>query len=150
MDAYLTLSWPLEYVQSFAMTKIIKSTPTGKGEVKIYRSGIMHQTYEDNVELYSKDSQAEFEIYRKEYCQKTPRPILVDIRNIKSVSRESRNIYSSQETGELLSAAALLIGNPVSRIIGNFYLGINKTVMPVRMFTSDREAGDWLKNYLPR
>ena len=73
----------------------------------------------------------------------------MDIRNVKTVSKESRSIYSSEDTGRCLSAAALLIGNPVSRIIGNFYLGINKTIMPVKLFNSEEDAFAWLKTFLP-
>jgi hypothetical protein len=39
--------------------------------------------------------------------------------------------------------------NPVSRIIGNFYMGINKTAMPVKMFSNEKEAMAWLKTFLP-
>ena len=74
--------------------------------------------------------------------------MLVELDNVKTVSKESRGVYSSEETSKYLSAAALLVGNPVSRIIGNFYLGINKTAMPVKMFTSSKEAIAWLKSFI--
>ncbi len=130
------------------MDEVVKSTQTGIGKVCLYKSGIMHQTYKDNAEISMKDSAAEMEIYMKEYCSEKRRPILVDINNLKSVSKESRGIYSSKETARYLSAAALLVGNPVSQIIGNFYLGINKTIMPVKMFTRSDEALAWLKTFL--
>jgi hypothetical protein len=130
------------------MEKAIRSTNTGKGRVQLYPSGILHQTYPDGVKLRIEDSTAEMEIYEKEYCNEMKRPILVDIKNIKSVSKESRGIYTSKETARYLSAAALLIGNPVSRIIGNFYMGINKTAMPVKMFSSEKEALAWLKTFV--
>ena len=130
------------------MNEIVKSIDTGKGKVRLYSNGIMHQIYYDRAELLHEDSIAEMEIYRKEFCQEGPRPILVDINNLKTVSKESRSIYSSEKTAEYLTAAALLVGNPVSRIMGNFYLGINKTSMPVKMFTNTEEAIDWLKTFL--
>jgi hypothetical protein len=130
------------------MEEIIKSTETGKGTVRLYRNGIMHQTYQYLAELTSKDSQAEMEIYYKEYCQEGPRPMLVDIRNLKTVSKESRNTYSSEKTAEYLKAAALIVGNPVSRIMGKFFLGINRSAMPVRVFTDAEKAVEWLKTFL--
>jgi hypothetical protein len=72
---------------------------------------------------------------------------VVDLTNIKTVSKESRNIYSGDEMGNILKAAALIVGNPVSRIMGNFYMGINKTKMPVRMFTRISDAKKWLKEF---
>ncbi|MCK4751763.1 MAG: hypothetical protein KAT15_32125 [Bacteroidales bacterium] len=116
--------------------------------MRLYKDGMMHQTYENNTELSKEDSAREMEIYKDEFCKEGSRPILVDLYNIKTVSKESRGIYSSKETAIYLSAAALLVGNPVSRIIGKFYLGINKTCMPVKMFTNTEEATDWMKSFL--
>ena len=130
------------------MEKVVKSRETGTGKVQLYKNGIMHQTYNKGVELSKQDSAKELEIYRKEFCNDTRRPILVELDDIKSVSRESRRIYSSEDTAKYLSAAALLVGNPVSRIMGNFYQGINKTAMPVKLFTSTEEAISWLKTFL--
>jgi len=132
------------------MEEVTRSTETTKGMVQLYSNGILHQTYNDGTELTKEDSLAEIELYSNEYCRDMKRPILVDIRNIKAISKESRNIYSSEETEKCLSAAALLIGNPVSRIMGNFYLGLNKTIMPAKMFTSVKEASDWLKTFLTK
>ena len=132
------------------MEEVIRSTETSKGNILLYSNGILHQTYHDGAEMTKEDSCAEIDLYKTEYCRDMKRPILVDIQNVKTVSKESRSIYASEETGKCLSAAALLIGNPVSRIIANFYLGMNKTIMPVRMFTSVEDATDWLKTFLTK
>ena len=96
------------------------------------------------------DSLDELRIYQETFCKEGKKPIVVCLTNIKTVSKESRDIYSSDEMGSIISAAALLVGNPVSRIMGNFYMGINKTKMPVRMFTSTGSAKTWLRDFLPR
>jgi len=72
----------------------------------------------------------------------------VELDNLITVSKESRGVYSSQESNNYFSAAALLVGNPVSRIIGNFYMGINKTAMPIKMFTDKDQAITWLKGFI--
>jgi hypothetical protein len=46
-----------------------------------------------------------------------------------------------------LSAAALIIGNPVSRITGNFFTGINRTAVPARLFADAKEAVKWLSDF---
>ena len=130
------------------MDKILKESSTGTGVVRLYSNGIMHQTYKEGSDLTKEDSDREMELYRKEFCKETNRPILVELDKVRTVSKESRRIYSSQETAEIFSAAALLVGNPVSMIIGNFYLGINKSAMPVKMFTDTGEAFAWLKSFL--
>ncbi len=111
--------------------------------------GILYQDYPPGTELGIEDSLNELMVYQTTFCKETKRPIVVNITNIKRVSKESRDIYSSEEMGGLISAAALIVGNPVSRIMGNFYMGISKTKMPVRMFTRTYEAKKWLKDFLP-
>jgi len=40
---------------------------------------------------------------------------------------------------------ALLIASPLSRVLGNFYLRINRPETPTRLFSSEEEAGAWLR-----
>ena len=68
------------------------------------------------------------------------RPILVDIRNVKSVTGEARSHLAGEESAKVTRAVALLIGSPLSRIISNFFLGINKTSFPSKLFASEEEA----------
>jgi hypothetical protein len=74
-------------------------------------------------------------------------PVLVDLRNIRSTTREARKLYGSAEFAACVCAAALLVEPAVSRVIGNFYLGLNKAVYPTRLFTAEPEALDWLKGF---
>ena len=122
---------------------------TSQGEVWMDEDGILYQDYPPGTELKLEDSLGELKIYRTNFCKTVRRPIVVDISNVKTVSKESRDIYSSEEMGGIISAAALIVSNPVSRIMGNFYMGISKTKMPIRMFTGTRDAKNWLKDFLP-
>ena len=130
------------------MLEIIRESETGKGTVRLYGNGIMHQIYRKGVSLHKEDTDREIEIYKSEYCREKNRPMLVELTNIKSTSKESRGIYSSPDTASICRAAALLVGNPVSQIMGNFYLGINKPAMPVKMFTDPDKAMEWLETFL--
>ena len=123
---------------------------TSKGEVWMDEVGILYQDYPPGTKIELEDSLDELKIYQNTFCQEEKKPIVVDLTNIKTVSKESRDIYSSDEIGAIISAAALIVGNPVSRIMGNFYVGINKTKMPVRIFTRRDEAKKWLRDFLPR
>jgi hypothetical protein len=44
---------------------------------------------------------------------------------------------------------ALLVGSPMSRAIGNFFIGLNKPLIPTRLFVSEPEALAWLRGFLP-
>jgi hypothetical protein len=74
-------------------------------------------------------------------------PILVDLRNIRSTDRDARKLYSSSDFAACVSAAALLVESAVSRVIGNFYLGLNKSGYPTRLFNNEPDARKWLEQY---
>jgi hypothetical protein len=75
-------------------------------------------------------------------------PIMVDITESKGVSREARAYLAGEETAKYQSACALIVGSPFSRLLGNFFLGLNKTKFPTRLFTEERSAREWLQTYL--
>ena len=44
-------------------------------------------------------------------------------------------------------AVALLVGSPLSRAIGNFYLGFNRPTVPTRIFNAEAAALEWLQTF---
>jgi hypothetical protein len=81
-------------------------------------------------------------------CGGVPRPALVDLRELRSMSRECRKYFAGPDTAKVETAVALLILSPLTRAIGNFFMGINKTVVPTRLFTSETEAVAWLRGFV--
>lgn len=71
-------------------------------------------------------------------------PILVDIRKIRSISKEARDHFSMRGRKPGVIAIAMLVSSPLSRIIGNFFLGLNHPVVPTRMFTDRERAEQWI------
>jgi hypothetical protein len=77
-----------------------------------------------------------------------PRPFLMDIRQVRSLSRDARSYFASPEAAQVFSATALVVSSPLSRAVGNFFLGLNKPSMPTRLFTSEADALAWLTGYV--
>ena len=75
-------------------------------------------------------------------------PIYCDTTQQKAMTREARNYYASEEAAKVASAVAIIVGTPVSRVLGNFYIGLSRPLIPSRIFTSEEEALDWLKGFL--
>jgi hypothetical protein len=73
--------------------------------------------------------------------------LLVDSRGIREFNREARGLYARPRTAEITTAVALLIGSPFNATMGNFYLQINKPVVPTRLFGSEAEAFQWLATF---
>jgi hypothetical protein len=74
-----------------------------------------------------------------------PLPLLLDMRaHATSATRECREYYAGAEAQQVNLAVAMLIRSHVSRVIGNFFIGLNKTRFPFRMFSDLDEAVAWL------
>ena len=86
-----------------------------------------------------------------EACEKLAKgkrhPVLVDLRNIKSVDHQARKYLAGDVATKLTKASAVLVGSPVSRVIGNFFIGLNKPPYPIKLFTSEPEAMEWLRRF---
>ncbi len=75
-------------------------------------------------------------------------PILIDSRGIKSMSREAREHFSTKGRDPKTNAFGIVIGSPISRVLGNFYLGINKPPVPTKLFNNEEDALQWLKQFV--
>jgi hypothetical protein len=73
-----------------------------------------------------------------------PRPTLVIIGRA-SVDREAREYFAcSDDNRALASRVAMVATNPLSRVIGNFFLGLNRPGVPTRLFGEVDAAVAWL------
>jgi hypothetical protein len=75
-------------------------------------------------------------------------PILIDARGIKSMSYEARQHFSARGRDSKTNAFGIIIGSTVSRVLGNFYLGINKPAVPTKLFDNEESAVNWLKQFI--
>lgn len=75
------------------------------------------------------------------------RPLLCDLRRVKTMHREARAYFSGPAT-EGWSATALVIDSPLTRAIANFFMGLNKPRVPTRMFGSHHDAEPWLHGFV--
>lgn len=71
-------------------------------------------------------------------------PILVDIRKIRSISKEARDHFSMRDRKPGVIAIAMVVSSPLSRIIGNFFLGLNQPAVPTRLFNDEEMAEQWI------
>jgi len=76
--------------------------------------------------------------------------VLADIRNLKSISNEARQYFAGRQSEELHNALAILVGSTATRLIANFFINFHKPGRPTRVFTDERKAVKWLKQFLPK
>lgn len=75
-------------------------------------------------------------------------PLLIDARNIKSMEREARSHFSTHGRETKITSFAVMVKSPLSRVIGNFFMGLNKPAVPARLFDDETDAINWLKKYV--
>lgn len=109
--------------------------------------GIARIIHVPGAEVTLADAQETMANYKK-INQGKRLPLLIDTKTMKSLSRDARHHYAGEEAAGCASAAAIIIGTPVSKVLGNFYLGLSNPRLPSRLFSSEDEALEWLKGYL--
>lgn len=69
---------------------------------------------------------------------------LVDLREGVQIDRSAREYFIDQNPH--YRAVALLAENAPARVLANFFLGLKRGAIPVRMFSSEAEAITWLQS----
>lgn len=111
-------------------------------------SGVVYTRVKPAIDIELKHAQENTEFMRL-LGNDEASPLLVDLREIGAISREARDHFSMKGRKGYATAIALLIKSPVSRVIGNFFLGLNKPDAPTKLFTKEVEAKKWLvRNFL--
>jgi hypothetical protein len=96
---------------------------------------------------------AEFEDYvvaaEEMLADEFPVPYLVDVGKINSSTPASRRLIVQPRYARLCSRCALLVQNPVARVIGSVFLGISNPPYESRLFGDEVAATKWLRELLP-
>jgi hypothetical protein len=75
-----------------------------------------------------------------------PKPMLLVLGGLVKMTSEARTYYSEcKNTNSTVSRVAIVMKSYISRIIGNLFIGLNRTVTPVSLFTDEGKAVAWLK-----
>ena len=77
-------------------------------------------------------------------CQGEAKRSLVDLRKVNRVSREARQFYSGPENAKVMRVTAFIVGSPVSALIANFFIGIDRPAFQVQVFHNEAKAYEWL------
>jgi hypothetical protein len=70
--------------------------------------------------------------------------VLVDTRGVRWQSREARDYFTSTNAEEATRAVALVVGSPISRVLGSFFLRFEKHRFPTALFDNEDKAIHWL------
>jgi hypothetical protein len=115
--------------------------------ITIWREGnVLCCRYADNLHLSIEIARTIVE-NRIFYSKGQSYPVLVDMRGIKSTTREARS-YMATVGATLVTAGALITGSYLNRALGNLFLTIDKPPIPTRLFNSEASARKWLEQFV--
>jgi hypothetical protein len=124
----------------------IREIKTRTGRIWIEDDGIVrsmadtgsHETLKDAIENMAAIARVSAGIKR---------PLLVDLTKAGSIERAARTYYTSPEAAAHYLAVAIVANSPIGRVIGNFFLGLNKTPAPSKLFGEHTDALTWLRGF---
>lgn len=135
------------------MSKPILKTPCGTVEHlgdDFYLT--VHYDYRNN-DLIAKqvpkldDAIRHFELLH-EFTNHQKHYMLVDISKAKKAPpKEVRDYFASNIAAETFYAGALIVGSGISKIVGNIVLRFSNPNFPVRLFTNEVKAKEWLLEF---
>ena len=69
---------------------------------------------------------------------------LVDARGVAATDRGTRQLAAGPAIAAVTRRMAVLVGDPLSRTLGNFFLRVARPAYPTRIFTDEAAARRWL------
>ncbi len=119
--------------------------------VSIYfKDGIIFASYQPNFKMDIGIAKKTI-LYRKEVSAgRGDLPLLADVRNLKAVTDDARELLAGEDGHKGLLAVAVLTNNPIQNLLANFYLKLSKPPIPTQLFTDKDKALRWLNLYLQR
>jgi hypothetical protein len=108
--------------------------------------GIIKVVFKDNYDFTLQDSKDLVEELKK-ICVNEPMPILKIPGKFSSIDSDVRSYISSVEGMQCSSAEAIVTTYLPQRLIGNFYLKINKPVKPTILCDTEETAVRWLEQF---
>jgi hypothetical protein len=113
------------------------------GRIWLDDNDIMRLVYDPGIEITLRESK-EVGAALQELSQGRKKPLLVDARTLKNISREARVYWESEEITQTISATATL-SSPIVKVLGSLYTSLNKPPFEIKYFSTETEALKWLK-----
>lgn len=106
--------------------------------------GLLRARFHDGADVNGEDARANLDATARLVAGRRA-PALIDLRPVRSQTAEARALFAGPDAARVSAAVALLVGSPLSRVLGNFYLRFNRPETPTRLFGSEEEAARWLR-----
>jgi len=86
--------------------------------------------------------------YRVKHYHDKDYPLFIDIKVVKHITKEARDYLASKEGCNKAASCAIIINSNVTRVLANYFIMINKPLVPTKVFTDEEGAKQWLTAYI--
>lgn len=120
---------------------------TKSATIRLLTPTIIENVIHDYAELDSADI-IEIKEINKRLTGGKHYAVLVDSGMMTSITKEGRELSSSKDFQQQTTAKALLIRSLGHRIVGRFYIRVNKPHIRTKIFSDRDKAIQWLKRHV--
>jgi hypothetical protein len=75
-------------------------------------------------------------------------PLFINIKAVKHITKDARDYLASKEGCHKVASCAIIINSNVTRVLANYFIMINKPLVPTKVFTNEEGAKQWLSDYI--
>jgi hypothetical protein len=125
---------------------IVKTIKNEKSTHELLTNGIILVTIHDDVTIDVEEMNLIRETNLKLSNGKKA-IVYVDPGKYSYVTSDARKLTSSKEHSKYRKAQAFIVRNLAERIVGDFYIKVQKPSHPVKMFTNKEKALNWLQQF---
>lgn len=116
-------------------------------EVFLREDGIVQINVKENVEIGEKQCRELISVYEN-ILENKKYPLLHMVGNYVTMDKEAREFSSSEEGLKFSKAEAYVIHSLPHKILANFYVKVNKPLVPTKFFGTKQEAVAWLLKFI--
>ena len=112
-------------------------------------NGILYSTPKPNAQYARtrEESEKQMDEFRKLVGNKKVCMILESDKNSPPPKREDRD-WIARELDSVTKAMAIISASPASRMIANLFFGLKPPSYPVKFFSNEIDAREWVRQYL--
>jgi hypothetical protein len=108
--------------------------------------GIMCAVVKKGLELSADQRRAAFSDFRNKMGEQKI-CMIVDITDSAPIGKEIQN-FNLQNFPKVFKAIAFISRSAYSRMLGHLYLGMHSNPFPYKIFSNEKDAREWIRQYL--
>lgn len=108
---------------------------------------IIHGVYNPNLKVIDINIAKQLVSDRLKVSEGIRYPVLADIGNVKTITREAEKYMAAGDAMKYISAVAILTHSRVGKLISSIYISLSRPKIPTKVFADKQKAIEWLEQH---